>query len=171
MLTKQINCMQTHYFCSSITEYRILFLRMQHIDFTSSNCSSKVHTTVFNQKIPATDIIDHPTTRQNRAFNWFRLTNDYAPYKHSELFGSFALLNIATKVQRDVRGVLFSLSFYFDTRFVNTKDEFSLRHLYSLRRTVYKNNGTFSSPMRVWRMAHVLPNHCRHMFWIENPLQ
>ena len=91
---------------------------------------------------------------------WFRLTNDYALYKHSELFGSFTLLNKATKVYRDVLGVLFSLSFYFNTRFVNTKGEFSLRHLFSLRRTVYKNNGTFSSPMRVWCMAHVLPNHC-----------
>ena len=27
-------------------------------------------------------------------------------------------------------------------------------------RTVYKNNGTWSSPMHVWRMAHILPNHC-----------
>ena len=80
--------------------------------------------------------------------------------KHSELFGSFALLNKTTKVYRYVRGVLSSLSFYFNTRFVNTKGEFSLRHLFTLRRTVYKNNGTFSSPMRVWRMAHVLPNHC-----------
>ena len=75
-------------------------------------------------------------------------------------YGFLSLTRTATKVKRDVRGVLFSLSFYFYTRFVNAKGEFSLRHLFSLRRTVYKNNGTWSSPMRVWRIAHILPNHC-----------
>ena len=90
MLTKQVNCMQTHYFCSSITEYRILFLRMQHIDFTTSNCSSKVHTTVFNQIL---HVLIHVLFIQLLSFSGF----DNSLFKRTPL-GQTAVLSLQRRI-------------------------------------------------------------------------